>query len=387
MHREDFIYLDYAAASPVDARVFAAMSPYFAEHFGNASSAHRRGQDMAHAVQKARVELAQLLGAQPQDLVFTSGGTEADNLAIFGIMKLHPGQTLICSAVEHHAVLRPAEEWAAQGGSLLVVPVDQDGLINLWALEEALQTRDTALVSVMLANNETGVIQPIPEVASLAHRYGALCHTDAVAAAGHLPIDAAALGVDLLTVSAHKFYGPAGAGALWVRPGVELGPQMVGGAQERGRRAGSLNVPAVVGMGEAARLARLEMQARTAHLRALNERLLAGLKADGGQVTAERAQRCAHIVNVTFDALADETLLLALDLAGVQAASGAACSSGSLAPSHVLLAMGLDKAKARSAVRFSLGQGTTLQQIERLVHEILPQVLSEIRRPEEVLRT
>ena len=374
------IYLDHNATTPLDPRVVDAMVPVLREGFGNASSLHWFGQQARAALDGARAAVAALLGATPSEVVFTGSGTEADNLALRGVAAAarEPRRKVVVGAIEHHAVVNTAKALAEEGWPVETVRAGSDGLIDLDDLRARVDER-TALVAVMLANNETGVIQPLAEVCRLAHAAGALVHCDAVQAAGKIPVDVRALPVDLLAISAHKIYGPKGAGALYVRRGTRLKPWLRGGAQERNRRAGTENVPAIVGLGRAAELAREEMAEgarRVAALRdQLEERLLAlpGAHRNGG------APRVANTCNVSFEGADAESLLMALDLLGVAVSTGAACAAGAVEPSHVLRGMGLPLERVQGSLRFSLGRGTTSAEVERAA-AVVAEALDRQRR-------
>lgn len=375
------IYLDYAATTPVDPGVLVAMQPYFTDRFGNAGSVHQFGQAARGAVDEARAAVARLIGAQPKEIVFTAGATEANNAAIFGAAYARemPDRHIITSATEHHAVLEPCRWLQAHGASLTVLPVDRHGLVEPDAVRRAIRP-GTVLVSIMHGNNEIGTLGPVAEIGAIARERGVLFHCDATQSAGILPIDVKALGVDLLSLSAHKRYGPKGIGALYVRAGVHIEPFLHGGSQERGRRGGTENVPAIVGFGEAARIAAECMPEEAARVGVLRDRLIAGLATiDGAQFNGHRHDRLPGIVNVSFADADSESLLLALDLEGIAASSGSACTSGSLEPSHVIAALSVPAAFATGTLRFSLGRWTTAEEIEAVL-EVLPPVLATIRR-------
>ncbi len=359
------IYLDHNATSPVRREVLEAMLPYFSEQFGNASSIHWSGQEARRAVDRARRQVAGLIGARPQELVFCSGGTEADNLAVRGVAAARPGH-VVTSAVEHPAVLETCRALERDGVAVSYAPVDDSGRVDPRDIEWA-QNDDTVLVSVMLANNDTGTLQPVEEVAQAARERGAVMHTDAVQAAGKVPLDVDSLGVDLLSLSGHKLGGPKGAGALYVRAGTPLSPLLTGGAHERERRAGTENVPAIVGMGLACELAAQELQRASAHMAALRDRLWQALQAapaPGPWLNGHLEQRLPNTLNIGFSGLDGEALLMNLDLLGVAISTGSACSSGTVEPSHVLTAMGQDTERAGAAVRLSLGPETTEQEVD-----------------------
>ena len=375
------IYLDCNATTPVDPAVADAMDGALREDFGNASSVHGWGQRAKARLDTARASVAALVGGDPTEVVFTGSGTEADVLAVRGAaeaLEASGRRHLVVSTIEHEAVLQTAKALARRGWEVSWLAVDPSGVISADTLA-ALVTDRTALVSVMLANNEIGTIQPIAELAAIAHARGALFHTDAVQAAGKLPIDAAALGVDLLAISGHKFSGPKGTGALWVRRGTRLVAQMTGGRQERNRRAGTENVPALVGLGVAAARARARLAdiGRVAALRDTLERdLLAAVP--GTHVNGRPDLRVANTSNIGFEGIEAESLVIAFDLEGIAVSTGSACSSGTLEPSHVLKAMGLDPHDTQNAIRFSLGFSTTAEDIARVV-ALAPGLVERLR--------
>ena len=376
------IYLDHNATTPPAAEVVDRMAAALREQFGNPSSVHHFGQVAKAALDDARSSAAALIGGDPSEIVFTSSGTESDNFAIRGIaeaLEVTGKRHLIASAIEHEAVLNTLKALARRGWKTTLLPVDQTGIVAVSALEAAL-TDDTALVSVMHANNEIGTIQPVAQLARLARARGALFHTDAVQTAGKIPVDVKALGVDLLSLSAHKFYGPKGAGALWIRRGVRLQPPMTGGKQERSRRAGTENVAGIIGLGVAAQLARTKMTAEADRLAALRDRLEEGIvgKVSGTAVNGVRSPRVPNTTNVSFDRIEAESLLIALDLAGIAVSTGSACSSGTLEPSHVLKAMGFPAHRTQNSIRFSLGAANTDADIDRVL-EVLPGVVDKLR--------
>ena len=366
------IYLDHHATTPMDPRVVDAMLPYFTEKFGNAASRqHRFGWEANDAVERARKQVAALIGASAKEIVFTSGATEANNLAIKGAAKARRGPStslgtgerdhLVTVVTEHKAVLDPVARLAGEGWQVTVLPVKRDGLVDLAALDAAITER-TALVSVMAANNEIGVLQPIREAAALAHAKGAWFHTDAVQAAGRVPFDVNALGVDFASVTAHKIYGPKGVGALFVRKGVAIGAEIDGGGHERGRRSGTLNVPGIVGFGRAAEIARGELAGEARHLAVLRDRLLEHLqqRTERMMVNGTMDGRLPGNLNVSFDGVDGEALLVNLD--DIAVSSGAACTQAE--PSHVLMALGLTNERALASLRFGLGRSTTREDID-----------------------
>lgn len=374
------IYLDYNATTPVDREVLEAMLPYFSGSFGNASSIHSAGQRGRSAVDAARESVAALLGAKSSEIVFTCGGTEADNLALFGIVArgAEPRRHIITTAIEHHAVLNSAQALEKQGVDVTYVPAGHDGIVDPDDIREAIRP-ETALISVMLANNEIGTIQPIEEIGRIAGEEDVTFHCDAVQGAGKLPLDVNRLGVDLLSISAHKIYGPKGVGALYVRSGTELEPIFHGGHHERDRRPGTENVPGIVGLGKAAELAGKNLATDAARLAALRDKFEAALLSiPGVRVNGDPQRRVPNTCNLSFEAAGGEALVIALDLQGIACSTGAACSSGAVEPSHVLTAIGLSPDQARSSLRFSLGRPTTAEEIDRAT-AIIPAVVERLR--------
>jgi cysteine desulfurase len=386
------VYLDYNATTPVDPAVLEAMLPFLGESFGNAGSVHTPGQRARAAVDSARESVAALIGARPSEIVFTSGGTEADNLALFGSVQVasKARKHVIITAIEHHAILHTCEELERQGIAVTVVPVRQSdqwqGIVAFEEIRRALRP-ETVLLSVMHANNELGVIQPIEEIARIAAQEGVRFHCDAVQSAGKVPLDVNRLGVDLLSISAHKFCGPKGVGALFVRTGTALAPRFFGGHAERDRRPGTENVPGIVGMGKAAELARTLLAQDSLRIGGLRDRLEAELlsRVPAARVNGARSRRVPNTTNLSFPGAGGEALLISLDLEGIACSTGAACSSGSTEPSHVLLAAGLSREDARSSLRFSLGRPTTAEEIDHAI-SVIPSVVERIRRlsPREV---
>jgi len=370
--------MDANATTPVLPQVLEAMRPFWSEEFGNASSIHQPGQRARAAVDRARESIAALLNCRAAEIVFTSGGTESDNMALFGV--LAPGDHLVTTSIEHHAVLHAAQELESRGIELTFLPCTPQGLIEVSALEAALRP-NTKLVSVMLANNETGVIQSIRELADRTHAAGALFHTDAVQAAGKLPLDVKALGCDLLSISGHKMYAPQGTGALFVRRNVRLRSMFFGGLHERGRRPGTENVPGIVGLGKAAEMARAWLVEGDAQkLTALRDRLEQGIlaAADEAGVNGGGVARVANTSNLYFDYVEAEALVIALDLKGLAVSGGSACQSGATEPSHVLTAMGLSEARARASVRFSMSRLTTEDEVDAVV-AMIPVAVARLR--------
>lgn len=374
-------YFDHNATTPVDPAVIEVMVEVLREHYGNASSVHRFGQQAKAIIDEARTAVAALIGAEPSELVFTSGGTEGDNAALRGVAEaLEPTgrRHLVATAIEHEAVLVTLKALARRGWRATILPVDQTGIVRADALEEAL-TDDTALVSVMHANNEIGTIQPIEALARIAHARNALLHTDAVQSVAKIPVDVRSLGVDLLTLSAHKFNGPKGVGALWIKRGTRMVPILTGGKHERARRAGTENVAGIAGLGVAAQLARQKAAGATA-VGALRDRLEAAIleRIPGTVVNGSREARVPNTSNISFDRVEAESLLIALDLEGIAVSTGAACSSGTLEPSHVLRAMGLPAHRAQNSIRFSLGASNTDTEVDYLLDR-LPRAVEKLR--------
>jgi cysteine desulfurase len=376
------VYFDYNATTPLAPEVVDALIATTRDTFGNASSVHHFGQQAKAAIDTARSAVAALLNADPSEVVFTSGGTEADNFAIRGAAEateVTGRRHLIASSIEHEAVLNTLEALARRGWKTTLIPVDHTGIVAPDRLRDVI-TDDTAIVSVMHANNEIGTIQPIAELAAIAHEHGALMHTDAVQSAGKIATDVRALGVDLLSLSAHKFNGPKGVGALWMKRGTRMQPILTGGKHERNRRAGTENVPAIAGMGVAARLAASKLTSEGSRVAALRDRLEDGIvgAVPGTVVNGAKAPRVPNTTNISFDRVEAESLLIALDLEGVAVSTGSACSSGTLEPSHVLRAMGLPTHRTQNSLRFSLGMLSTGQEVDQVV-EILPRLVEKLR--------
>jgi cysteine desulfurase len=375
------VYLDYNSTTPVDPDVLAAMLPFLAENFGNASSIHSPGQAARGAVDRGRESVAALLGAKSGEIVFTSGGTEADNLAIFGVVAAATGakKHVITSAIEHHAVLNSCQELQRQGIDVTFVPVGSNGIVDPEDVRRALRP-ETVLISVMYANNELGTIQPVEEIGRIAAEADVYFHCDAVQAAGKLPLDVNRIGADLLSISAHKIYGPKGAGALYVRAGTPLAPQFHGGHHERDRRPGTENVPGIVGLGKAAEFARINVSSESKRVGELRDRLEQNLLAaiPSVRVNGDSRGRVANTSNLAFSGAGGEALVIALDLQGIACSTGAACSSGAIEPSHVLLAIGLSSDDARSSLRFSLGRHTTSEEIDYAA-SVIPAAVERLR--------
>ena len=372
------VYLDNNATTPLLPEVFEAIRPYFAERFGNASSIHQQGQQARSAVERARESVAELLNCRPAEIVFTSGGTEGDNLALFGM--LQPGDHVITSAIEHHAVLNSSHRLEQMGCSVTYVPVDGRTMVDPDDVRRALRP-ETKLISIMMANNETGVLQPVDEIGKIAAEADVYFHTDAVQAAGKVPVDVKQIGCDLLTISAHKIHGPQGVGALFVRKGTLLQPLLYGGRHERSRRAGTENLAGIVGLGKAAQLARAGFSnGSVARIAGLRDRLETTIlrSVDQVAVNGAGAPRVPNTSNISFDCIEGEAMVIALDLKGLSVSTGAACSSGAIEPSHVLTAMGLSADRARGSIRFSLGKQTTTEDVDFAL-KLVPEVVARLR--------
>ncbi len=393
------VYLDNNATTPVLPEVLEAMRPYFGERFGNASSIHHHGQETRAAVERARESVAALLGCRASEIVFTSGGTEADNLAIFGLAssgRADAGDHVITSTIEHHAVLNACKHLATKGCEVTHVPVDGRGLVDPADVKRAIRP-NTKLITIMLANNETGVVQPVAEIGKIAAEADIYFHTDAVQAAGKVPIDVDKIGCDLLAISGHKLDGPQGVGALYVRKGTQLEPMLYGGSHERSRRAGTENVPGIVGLGKAAELAMAGLKrGDDTKMAAARDRLekelleieatgLNGAGSNGAALNGEPAPRVPNTTNIYFDGIEGEALVIALDLKGLAVSTGAACSSGAIEPSHVLLAMGLSRDRAKASIRFSLGRQNSAEDIEFALATV-PETVSRLRELSPVYR-
>jgi len=372
------VYLDYAATTPIDPRVLAAMQPYFNLEFGNPSSVHRWGQHAQRALEQARRDVAAVLNCRPAEIVFTSGGTEADNLGIFGLVQR--GDHVITSTIEHSAVLNTCKRLEQMGCEVTFVPVGNQGEIYPGNVEAALRP-NTRLISIMMANNETGVIQPVEEIGKIADAADVFFHTDAVQAAGKVPIDVQKIHCDALSISGHKIHAPQGTGALYLRKGTLIQPLIYGGSHERQRRAGTENLPGIVGLGKAAEIAKQRLDSNDpAEMAAMRDRLqtaVLGAVEDAG-VNGLGAPRVPNTTNFWFDHVEGEALVIALDLKGLAVSSGAACSSGAIEPSHVLLAMGLPHQRARASIRVSLGKQTTQEDID-FAAKVIPETVERLR--------
>lgn len=376
------IYLDHAATTPTHPEVVKAMLPYLSNAFGNPSTIYSYGREARKAVEEARAKAAKLISARSEEIIFTSGGTEADNLALKGIAFANEdkGNHIITTSIEHHAVLEACKFLERRGFKVTYLPVDRYGLVDPDDVKKAITNR-TVLVSVMHANNEVGTIEPIEEIGKITRQTGVYFHTDAVQTVGHIPVNVERLNVDLLSLSAHKFYGPKGVGALYVRNGVKLVSLLHGGEQERRRRAGTENVPGIVGLGKAAELSEAEMKEEAKRLSYLRDKLIKGLleRIDHVHLNGHPTQRLPNNVNMSFDYVEGESMLLNLDLEGICASTGSACSSASLEPSHVLLALGLSPQQAHGSLRLTLGSETTEQDIDRVL-AVLPRIVANLRQ-------
>ena len=383
------IYLDHAATTPTHPEVVKAMLPYFADAFGNPSSIYSYGQEAKGAVEEARTKAAELIGARSEEIIFTSGGTEADNFALKGVAYAneHKGNHIITTAIEHHAVLEACKFLGRRGFKITYLPVDEYGLVDPDDVKKAI-TDKTLLISVIHANNEVGTIEPVTAIGEIAREAGVYFHSDAVQTVGHIPVNVAELKVDLLSISAHKFYGPKGIGALYVRKGTRLVSLMHGGGQEKRRRAGTENVPAIVGLGKAVELAGQEMGKEAERQAYLRDKLIKGLmeKIDHIRVNGHLTRRLPNNVNVSADFVEGESLLLSLDLEGICASTGSACGSASLEPSHVLLALGIPAEQAHGSLRFTLGRENTETDVERVL-EVLPGIVARLRAMSPLLKT
>jgi cysteine desulfurase len=383
------VYLDYAATTPTRPEVVKAMLPYFTDVFGNPSSIYSCGQEAKGAIEEARSKVASLINARDEEIVFTSGGTEADNFAVQGVALANEskGNHIIISSIEHHAVLEPCKFLEKRGFSLTRLPVDKQGLVDPDDVRRAI-TGKTILISIMHANNEVGTIEPIAEMVKIAKEAEIYFHTDAVQTAGHIPVDVKELGVDLLSMSAHKLYGPKGTGALYIRKGTKLIAFMRGGEQERRRRASTENVPGIVGLGKAAELARQEMDQEAERMTHLREQLVNGLmeRIDHIHLNGHPTIRLPNNVNISVEYVEGESMVLNLDLEGICVSTGSACSSSSLEPSHVLLALGLPHEQAHGSLRFTTGKWTTEEHIQQVL-EVLPRIVAKLRAMSPLLKS
>lgn len=377
----DRIYLDNAATTAVSQPVMEAMLPYYMQVYGNPSSVHSTGRDAKKAVERARRQVASALGCSAQEIYFTAGGSESDNWALKGAAFAHQekGRHIITTQIEHHAILHTCQWLETQGWQVTYLPVDADGFVTAQQVENALRP-DTVLVSVMAANNEIGTLEPVAEIGALCHERGVLFHTDAVQAVGAIPLDVETLHADMLSLSAHKFHGPKGIGALYIRKGVKIDPLIHGGAQERGHRAGTENLPGIVGLGKAIELAEEGLAENAARMTFLRNRLVSCLTAaiPDMRINGTMEKRLPNNVNVSFAGIEGEAVLLRLDLEGIAASSGSACTAGSLDPSHVLTAIGLTRDEAKGSLRLTLGTDTTQEDIDEVVAK-LPGIVASLR--------
>ena len=375
------VYLDNAATTALSPKVLEKMMPYLTDIYGNASSPHSFGQTARIGVEHAREQVARAINADPSEIVFTGCGTESDNTVLFGVAERYAkkGDHIITTNAEHHAILHSCAALEKKGIKVTYLPVDKNGLVTPEQERDAI-TDKNILVSVMFANNEVGTIMPIPEIAAVCHEKGVLFHTDAVQAAGHIPIDVKAMGIDMLSISGHKFHGPKGVGVLYERKGIRLPSYIIGGEQEKGRRAGTENVAGIVGLGEALELAVTNMSETSARMTRMRDRLIEGIEATIPEVklNGHRTKRLPNNVNFSIKYIEGESILLMLDMAGIAASSGSACTSGSLDPSHVLLALGLTHEVAHGSVRMTLGDDTTDEDIDYVL-ETLPKVAHRLR--------
>lgn len=377
----DRIYLDNAATTAVSQPVMEAMLPYYMQVYGNPSSIHSTGRDAKKAVERARRQVASALGCSAQEIYFTAGGSESDNWALKGAAFAHQekGRHIITTQIEHHAILHTCQWLETQGWQVTYLPVDADGFVTVQQVENALRP-DTVLLSVMAANNEIGTLEPVAEIGALCHERGVLFHTDAVQAVGAIPLDVEVLHADMLSLSAHKFHGPKGIGALYIRKGVKIDPLIHGGAQERGHRAGTENLPGIVGLGKAIELAEEGLAENAARMTFLRNRLVSGLTEaiPDMRINGTMEKRLPNNVNVSFAGIEGEAVLLRLDLEGIAASSGSACTAGSLDPSHVLTAIGLTRDEAKGSLRLTLGTDTTQADIDEVVKK-LPGIVASLR--------
>ena len=373
------IYMDNAATTATRPEVLEAMLPYFTQHYGNPSSIHAFGRDARRALENARKQVAAALNCEPREVYFTAGGSESDNWAIRCALQNKQGKHIITSAIEHHAVLHTCEYMEKQGYEVTYLPVDEYGIVSVEDVKKAIRP-DTALITIMAANNEIGTIQPIAEIGKIAKKAGILFHTDAVQAIGAIPVDVKEWNVDMLSLSGHKFHAPKGVGALYIRKGIRISNLIYGGAQERGLRAGTENLPGIVGLGKAIELAVAELPEYAERMTKLRDKLIDGILSNVSdvQLNGHRTQRLPGNVNVSVRYVEGEALLMRLDLAGIAASSGSACTSGSLDPSHVLLAIGLPHEIAHGSLRLSLGSETTEADVDYVI-ETLPNIVNTLR--------
>ncbi|MBI5207413.1 MAG: cysteine desulfurase NifS [Candidatus Firestonebacteria bacterium] len=379
MHKR--IYLDHNATTPVSHQVLETMLPYFKEYFGNASSIHSFGKEAKQALEKARGHVAELINCEHSEIVFTSGGTESDNFAVFGIVKANrsKGNHIITSQIEHHAILNPCKVLEREGYEVTYLPVDEYGIVNLNELKAAIKDT-TILISIMAANNEIGTIQPLEEIGSIASTNGIFFHSDAVQAAGKIPLDVKKLKIDMASLSSHKIYGPKGVGALYVRKGIKIFPLQYGGHHEHNKRAGTENISGIVGFGKACELAKINMDKDNKYLLNLREKLYNGITENITDVSINgHPKKClSGTISLSFKYIEGESILLNLNDIGIAASSGSACTSGSLEPSHVLLALGISPLNAHGSIRFSIGRENTEEEIDYVI-EHLPKIVKKLR--------
>ncbi|MGQ9456328.1 MAG: cysteine desulfurase NifS [Armatimonadota bacterium] len=375
------IYLDHAATTPIDPEVLDVMMPFLKEKFGSASTLYSLGREARDAVEEARVKVARLIGAQPEEIYFTSGGTESDNWAIFGVAaaKANKGNHIITSKIEHHAVLEPCHWLEKHGYSVTYLPVDSNGFVDPEELNKAI-TDKTILITIMHANNEIGTIEPVEQIGKIAKEKGIHFHTDTVQTVGHIPVDVNAINCDSLAISAHKLYGPKGIGAIYIRKGSRMERFMRGGGQENNKRAGTHNVAGIVGLGKAAELAYNRMLGEAQRLTRLRDMLIQGIESriENAKLNGDRVKRLPNNVNFSFEAVEGESMILLMDMNGICVSSGSACTSGSLDPSHVLMAIGLRHEQAHGSLRMTLGKDNTEAEIERVL-DVLPGIVQRLR--------
>lgn len=375
------VYLDHNATTPTHPEVVKAILPYYKEVFGNASSVHQFGQQARKAIDEAREKIANFIGASPKEIVFTSGGTEANNFALKGVVYANErkGKHIITSSMEHHAVLNPCKYLEKKGFKVTYLPVDKYGLVDPEEVRRAI-TEETILISIIHANNEVGTIEPVTEIGKIAKEIGIYFHTDAVQTVGKIPVNVNELNIDLLSLSGHKIYGPKGIGVLYIRKGTRIQPLIQGGHHELNRRAGTENVPAIVGLGKAIEIAKATMEKESMRLTNLRNKLCSGIgeKIDYVRLNGHPGKRLPNTLNMSFEFVEGESMILNLDLKGIAVSTGSACTSGSLEPSHVLKAMGVDAAVAQGSIRFSLGKDNTEEDIDYVL-EVLPEIVSRLR--------
>jgi cysteine desulfurase len=378
---DNVIYLDHAATTPIDPEVLEAMTPYLKEKFGSASTLYSLGREARDAVEQARASVAQLIGARPEEIYFTSGGTESDNWAVFGVAaaKANKGKHIITSKIEHHAILEPCHWLEKHGYSVTYLPVDSNGFVDPDELRRSI-TDETILITIMHANNEIGTIEPVEEIGKIAREKGIHFHTDTVQTVGHIPVDVNAINCDSLAISAHKLYGPKGIGAMYIRKGSRIERYMQGGGQENNRRAGTHNVAGIVGLGKAAELARQRMANEAERLVRLRDMLIKGIEStiENAKLNGDRKKRLPNNVNFSFEAVEGESMILLMDMNGICVSSGSACTSGSLDPSHVLIAIGLRHEQAHGSLRMTLGKDNTEADVKRVL-EVLPGIVRRLR--------